>query len=278
MLAHNYVKDYGTNTVVVDDLENWFVSEKLDGFRAVWDGKKFWSRSGKPFHAHSSFTAIFPRDVMLDGELYIGREKFENHGVIRKKNPEAYEWENAGVKFHVFDIITDGSFQKRYELLECFRGIPNMVIVEHGKIRKGVVYWKGERYKVYGPSGTALDGGLMTKMKRIHAEGLMLRHPDSFYEFGKRSKRLLKLKQQHDAEAIVFGYEPGKGKHEGRLGALWVRWQNKEFMVGTGFDDIERDDWEIRYPFGSQITFGYYDTLASGVPRFPSFLRVRVPE
>lgn len=278
MLAHNYIKNYENHDVNAHDLDGWFVSEKLDGYRAIWDGNQLWSRTGKPFYAPPSFTASFPRDLVLDGELYIGRENFENHGVIRKKNPAENEWEQAGVKYHVFDAIMDGPFRTRLRTIRSLQGIPNLCVVEHGVIDGEKVTWKGERYGVYGPSGTALDGGLMTKMKRIRAEGLMLRHPESKYEHGKRSKKLLKLKQQHDAEAVVVGYEDGKGKHEGRMGALLVRWNGKQFTVGTGFDDEEREEWETKYPIGTVITFGYFDTLSSGVPRFPSFLRIRYPE
>lgn len=37
---------------------------------------------------------------------------------------------------------------------------------------------------------------------------------------GKRSNTLLKVKTFYDAEAVVLGYEPGKGHAKGMTGAL----------------------------------------------------------
>ena len=34
------------------DVSGWLMSEKLDGVRAVWDGRRLRSRRGNPFAAH----------------------------------------------------------------------------------------------------------------------------------------------------------------------------------------------------------------------------------
>jgi DNA ligase-1 len=47
------------------DLAGWWMSEKLDGVRAYWDGKQFLSRQGNVFHAPEWFVEAFP-DVPLD--------------------------------------------------------------------------------------------------------------------------------------------------------------------------------------------------------------------
>ncbi len=98
----------------------------------------------------------------------------------------------------------------------------------------------------------------------------MLREPASPYEVG-RSTTLLKVKTFHDAEAVVISHQPGRGRHEGRLGALVVeRASGTEFSVGTGFSDAER---KSPPPVGSVITFRYQELSEAGVPRFPSFVR-----
>jgi len=100
----------------------------------------------------------------------------------------------------------------------------------------------------------------------------MLRQPGSRYEAG-RSSTLLKLKRFHDAEAIVVGHEPGKGRHKGRLGDLLVQLHDgTQFAVGTGFTDAQR---ETPPSVGSAITFRFQELTDGGVPRFPSFVRVR---
>ena len=103
-------------------------------------------------------------------------------------------------------------------------------------------------------------------------EGLMLHRGASLYR-GERNDDLLKLKPYDDAEAVVVGHVPGKGRTPagsarsrcGRPGACASR-------LGTGLTDAERRDPP---PVGSTVTYRYVGLNASGVPRFASFLRVR---
>ena len=50
------------------EVSEYWVSEKLDGIRARWDGRQLLSRSGKPFYPPAWFIAYFPAEA-LDGEL-----------------------------------------------------------------------------------------------------------------------------------------------------------------------------------------------------------------
>ena len=67
LLAHVWENDV--------DLKGWWMSEKLDGVRAFWDGKVFRSRLGNLFHAPDWFAEGLG-DVALDGELWIARKAF----------------------------------------------------------------------------------------------------------------------------------------------------------------------------------------------------------
>ena len=58
------------------DITGWWMSEKLDGVRAYWDGKQFLSRLGNRFHAPPWFVEGF-RPTPLDGELWGGRKLFQ---------------------------------------------------------------------------------------------------------------------------------------------------------------------------------------------------------
>ena len=69
-----------------EDLAQWWVSEKLDGVRAYWDGRQLISRQGNRFAAPAWFTAGFP-DTPLDGELWMGRGTFDElSGTVRQTN------------------------------------------------------------------------------------------------------------------------------------------------------------------------------------------------
>jgi len=112
-------------------------------------------------------------------------------------------------------------------------------------------------------------------LKEVQApggEGLMLRQPGSLYMAG-RSNTLLKVKEFIDAEGTVTGYEPGKGKHKGRVGALVMMtdW-GEPFSVGTGLSDRER---EKPPSIGSRVTYRYQELTQDNKPRFPVFVAVR---
>lgn len=100
----------------------------------------------------------------------------------------------------------------------------------------------------------------------------MLHLADAPYETG-RSDVLLKVKPWQDAEAVVIGHQPGKGRLAGMLGALKVRTPDgKEFSLGTGLSDAQR---QAPPALGTTVTYRYRDLTSKGLPRFASFLRIR---
>jgi len=235
------------------DVDGWLCSEKLDGIRAVWDGYRFWSRSGNPITVPPEFTRAFPQ-VILDGEIFGVRGQFDStSGIVRKKVPEYSEWCN--LNYCVFDCprMAQSPFVERYSYLEkLIRGQVHLKLCEHVVIQKENIPAK---------LSDIVDKG---------GEGLMLRNPQSLYEF-KRTSSLLKVKQMHDAEAVVIGYEDGTGKYRGLCGSLMCEYRGKMFKCGSGLTDEQRANPP---KIGTKITFGYFEIGTSGVPRFPTFKRV----
>ena len=239
------------------DLAGWWMSEKLDGVLAYWDGKEFISRLGNLYHAPDWFAAGLP-DVPLDGELWIARKAFQRTVSIVRRQDKTDLWKE--VRFLVFDApALKDPFERRLEFLAETLGrkpLPHAAHHPHERCR-GLDHLRAE----------------LARVEALGGEGLMLRQPGSAYEVG-RSASLLKVKTFKDAEATVVGHQPGAGKHKGRLGALVVRLTDgKEFAVGTGFTDKER---EAPPPAGSVITFRYQELSDTGIPRFPSYVGVRV--
>ena len=242
------------------DLKNYWVSEKYDGVRALWNGKQLISRGGNIYHAPSWFIKNFPAQK-LDGELWISRQAFEKVvSTVRDKQADDGAWKS--VKYMVFDLPDSPlPFDSRLNKMKKFvppLNIPWLQVVKQWKIRS--------------------HDKLMSQLKEFTqrgAEGLMLHKGSSFYE-GKRSGDLLKVKPYLDAEAIVISHISGKGKYQGLLGALLVKMPSGlQFKIGTGFSDKER-----RNPpaIGRTITFQYRGFTKNGVPRFASYLRIRDPE
>lgn len=250
LLAHKY-KEGDTNPL------NWWMSEKLDGVRAYWNGRCFYSRLGNAFYAPSWFTKDLPKDMHLDGELFGGRKKFQSTVSI-VKTPEHQHWNK--IVYHVFDAphLEKEPFEKRMKAIEDYFG---SVKSDYAKVVK--------HEKCQG------NNHIEKELKRIIAlggEGLMIRQPGSKYE-RTRSKTLLKVKKFHDAEAVVIGYEPSKS-NPGLTGALWVKMANgKKFKVGSGLTNKDRRSPPKK---GTIITYKFQEYSNSGTPRFPSYVGIRI--
>ncbi len=249
LLAHKWENDV--------DLTGWWISEKLDGVRAYWDGERFISRLGNEFFAPKWFTAQLPR-VPLDGELWGGRKLFQRTVGIVKRQDESELWRE--LKYVVFDAPKHGGvFEERVAFIDqTLTALKSewLEACEH-VLCEGTEHLKRELARVEGLGG----------------EGLMMRQPRSRYEAG-RSSTLLKVKSFHDTEARVLEHLPGLGKHKGRLGALLVELPDgTRFNVGTGFSDSERENPP---KLGAVITFRYQELSNTGVPRFPSYVGERI--
>jgi DNA ligase-1 len=113
---------------------------------------------------------------------------------------------------------------------------------------------------------------LLEKTVAMGGEGLMLHRGASLYRPG-RSLDLVKVKPYDDAEARVLSHVPGRGRHAGRMGAIWVETpEGKRFKLGTGFSDAERADPP---PVGSWVSYRFQGTTPDGLPRFARYLRRR---
>jgi DNA ligase-1 len=234
------------------DPRPYLVSEKLDGVRALWDGHTLRFRSGRPVPAPVWFLAQLPRHP-LDGELWMGRRRFDElSAAVRRTEPRDSEWRQ--LRYHVFELpAAGGTFIERAEQM---RGLGNLVIEPVAQSRV--------------PS----NAGLQARLKAVvdaGGEGLMLHRADAPVASG-RSELLLKLKPLADAEAVVIGHEPGKGRFAGQMGALALRTPDGiSFKLGTGFSDEQR---RHPPPVGSTVTYRYRELTPAGKPRFASFLRV----
>ena len=242
------------------DVTRYLVSEKLDGVRAVWDGKTLRFRSGREINAPQWFLDGLPKRS-LDGELWLGRGTFERlSGIVRRDVPDDAEWRQ--VRYMIFELPGgEGDFRQRAEQIRQL-------------VRQANVSWLREIEQLPVVDRDSLQKRL-NEVVKAGGEGLMLHRADALYETG-RSDTLLKVKPWEDAEAVVLAHLPGKGKHAGRLGALRVRADDgREFSLGTGLSDAQRDNPPA---IGATVTYRYRDLTRHGLPRFASFLRVRAAE
>lgn len=238
-------------------LAAYWVSEKYDGLRAVWDGQRLRTRGGETIVAPAWFTAGWPAESM-DGELWAGRGRFEEAlSTIRQQAPSEEAWRR--VRFMVFDLPNHpGPFSDR-------------ITTYHGLVSRIDQPW----VRAVTQERVASHAALMARLDRLvkdGGEGLMLHRGDAPYR-GIRSDDLLKVKTHDDAEARVVARLPGQGRHAGRMGALLVETpKGLRFRLGTGFTDTQREQPPA---VGEWVTYRFRGVNASGVPRFASFVRVR---
>lgn len=235
------------------DPTGWWVSEKLDGVRAYWNGTDFISRQGNVFAAPAWFKAGLPSHP-LDGELWMGRKQFQATISVVKRQDGGERWRT--IQYVVFDAPTyDGPFEERQTFLNLMPRAPYMRILDQTPL-----------------TDATLLKPLLDKLVEQGGEGLMLRKPNSAYEVG-RSWTLLKAKPFFDAEAVVVSHIPGKGKFANWLGALEVvDGQGRRFQLGTGLSDAQRKNPPT---IGARVTYRFTERTDGGAPRFPRLIAVR---
>lgn len=317
----------------------WFLSEKLDGQRAIWDGgvtrghyfqnvpwsnmakdkrnhvcTGLWSRYGKPIFAPDWFLDRLP-PIVLDGELYAKDYRQILRGIISKLVPDDNDWSRVG--YHVFDAptyeqwlepgrINSPNFPEKqitaasldYAKLTAKRIEKKRSFADTVEFLKNQDFWSNqivlhEQERLPFSTSSAIEV-LTDRMAAIldnGGEGVILRKPESYWT-PRRVSSLLKHKDVRDDEGIVIGYEwAEEGKLHGMMGALILRWREKEIRI-SGFTDNERlmsvsgksekpgsrvsmGIENPSFPLGTVVTFKYQDLSKDGMPNHARYWRKR---
>jgi len=251
------------------------VQPKLDGCRclAYWkDGQVvLMSRGGIEWdldHIREQVAKFLPVDAMLDGELYLHGRTFQQvTKLIKSKNLA----ERATVQLHVYDIpLFDGEEGEKpwslrkldlYSLVTESPEWPNILRVQTETVNSEdeLVQWQS----------VFLGQGY---------EGLMIRLLLGLYEWGYRSKWLLKLKTFDHTEFQIVGFEDGRGKNEGAI--KWIVSVNgEEVRITATGSDAERKALFENGPVhvGKLLRVKHFGLTDKGLPRIASDAGVRDP-
>lgn len=235
----------------------YLVSEKFDGVRALWDGRRLRLRGGGEVKAPAWFVAGLPPQAM-DGELWLGRGRFDElSALVRRDQPVDAQWRE--VRYMVFELPgAQGSFAERASALK------DLVVQAHHPALVAV--------EQQGLADAKALGQRLAEVVAQGGEGLVLHRANAPYVTG-RSDVLLKLKPVQDADAVVMAHEPGQGKYAGLVGALVVRdADGRVFRIGSGLTDAQR---RSPPPLGSTVSYRWRGLTRSGLPRFATLWRVR---
>ena len=202
MLAHKYNEDKADYPA--------FIQPKLDGVRCLFSASGAVSRAGNEFknveHIKQALKPFFAKNptAVLDGELY-------NHGLkddfekiislVKKRKPTDADKAEAAqlVQFHMYDVasMTIATYVDRNLFLLAESSFRNSSILEVTSTRLATDFDDAQRFHA--------------KNLKLGYEGSIYRTPSGKYK-GTRSWDLMKFKDFHDTEAIIIGYDEGKGK------------------------------------------------------------------
>jgi DNA ligase-1 len=174
------------------DPKGWWMSEKFDGIRCYWDGKRFVSRNGTIIDAPQKFLDLLPVGIPLDGELWCGYGtdsyavcKVAGRRRLQNEEQLAELWNR--IKYMIFDAPkTRGNYEERHKFLQTIVSQNQVVQVVP------IIKCQGE---------THLEKEL-AELRKKGGEGFMLYEPNSEYIQG-RTSNLLKAKI-YDTETVEF--------------------------------------------------------------------------
>jgi len=237
------------------NISNWYMSEKLDGIRAFWDGEKLYTKNGNIINTPKTFTKNFPK-FHLDGELWTKRDDFENiQNIVLDKNPSS-KW--SEITYNIFEAPNlEGDFKNRLYKIKLWFSL------NHNENINLIPQYICKNKK-------DLDK-FLEKIITKKGEGIIIKNPNLTY-INKRNENILKVKKFYDMEGLVVDINYNNSK----MKSLVLKLEDGTiFNLGNGFSDEER----VNHPkIGDTVTFKYYDFTKNSKPKFASFLRVREKE
>jgi len=268
-----------------------YASPKLDGVRAFVRAGTLLSRTMKPIPNLALQARLSaPEFEGLDGELIVGHPAAHDVyrrtvSVVMSRKAPADE-----VTFFAFDRCNTPNqpYLKRYRNLELLHHQYEMQLSGVDVLAHRLIMNQKE-----------LDS-YEDNILRLGCEGLILRHPDGLYKYGRSTNNegwMLKLKRFSDAEATIIevieaeantneatidarGYTKRSGHAEGMIGKqiagafLVEDSDGRVFKVGMGKASAEERQgfWHNRTQLvGRTIKYKYFAIGEKNLPRHPRF-------
>jgi len=258
-----------------------YIQPKLDGIRCIFTKDGAYSRANNQFmnleHLELKLKMFFKNnpDAILDGELYNHKLKndFEKIvSLVRKQKPTQKDRVEAQTmtQYHIYDLIPakpsmNKVYKERYKILtKEFKKKKYDRMIELVKTYTIADYDEAVTYQ-------------KSFLKQGY-EGAILRKNGLYKQ--KRAWELQKMKDFHDTEATIIGYEVGKGKRKGTLGKFLMQDdEGVEFGCPPGkgytYKDMKNMLDNIDDYIGQRATFTYFQRTKAGSYRHPLFKGLR---
>jgi DNA ligase-1 len=204
-----------------------------------------------------------PKGLILDGELYTTKHKFQKIvGLVKQKTiKEEDKAKHNDIQLYCYDIVdTEKTGEERYAFLKAlfleFKNLIGTTLV----LCPTVLLSKKEEFKVKHDEYVAAG-----------FEGLMLRNLKGRYAIGERSADLLKMKEFQDDEYEVIDFYEGEGREAGCVMWRLKTAEGKEFGCRPEGTHEERAEMlkEAASYVGKKLTVRFQELTKDGIPRFP---------
>jgi len=264
MLCHDA---HGTDVSVIPI--GWVMEPKLDGWRwqieRTEDGvKHIGGRNGREYDGPPPITEalmFLPVGTVLDGEIIVADGHSGSVGSAISKGGD-------GCRFVAFDVLAVSGTDVTHEPWWTRREMLDTIAL-------GFEF--GHNLVVATTPVSDVSQSVLNKWIDAGAEGAVCKAPGSRYLPGKRTREWLKLKAVTTADAIVIGFERGKGQSNGHLNAAMLlrmcdTGTETSCGLGSWCEDATANEknW-----IGRRVELKCYGRFETGSPRHPVFLRFR---
>lgn len=247
------------------------IQRKYDGVRALCehDGStvRFISRSGRdykaPKHIAKEVLKWLEPGEMVDGELYSHGVKCTDIAGFAKKKQEGSD----RLEYHVYDVCIAKPWPTRREYLKIM--FKRCELKHIKRVLTSTVDYEGGVEK------------LTKKFIEEGYEGAVLRfHRSEGYEFGHRSRNLMKVKTFQDAEFKVVNVVEGRGKMKGcAIFDCKTKEGNIFGVVCEGTMEERREQYKNRKKYiGKMLKVKFHHYTNDGIPFHPVGIGIRIKE
>jgi len=269
MLAQDFEKRKHKNVIYPGSIQ-----PKLDGVRCLsrWKGKsiELISRNGKTYncpHIVKELSQLLPKDIVVDGELYVHAVGFQTITSWVKK----LQSNTNKIEYHLYDVpehngIDDAKWEIRCKQLNALKTHIEFLKLKHIKIVPTYIVGNEREVKRY-QMHFVEDG----------YEGAIFRNLEGKYQYDYRSYDLLKVKSFDENEFPIIGFTK-EVKHDEETGKkydliIWIcRSDNEEtFNVRPKGTIEEREEFykNAKSYVGRMLTVKYFGLTDEKIPRFP---------
>ena len=189
--------------------------------------------------------AQFSGDVVFDGELVVVDDagsilsRKVGNGILNKAiKGTISEQEASMVRAQLWDVIPMGEFKVGKGTIPCqmrFTSLSDAVAVVNDPSKFTVI-----PCKTVNTLGDAVEH--FQEMLDCGYEGIILKNMHSIWE-DTRSKHMVKMKAELEADLMIIGYNPGTGQFEGMVGSLIAASSDGKVVVSvSGFSHRLRQE------------------------------------